>query len=175
MMMMMWESTFDRLKLIPRFLLLLQLELLQSNAAELRATLPETQSADDVQLAALLQLGFTEPAARAALESTRNNLEQATEFLLKAMQSEEELLQTVERVTQLASAGNDATASTSQGSKVSGSLIDAVLQKAKDEVEAYQAYKRLHADLQHNDQDYLDLPLQQEEQLLAEYRNLLEQ
>lgn len=129
-------------------------------------------------LAALLQLGFTEPAARAALRSTRNNLEQATEFLLKAMQSEDELLQTVERIAQLASgvgAGNDATASTSQGTQVSSSLIDAVLEKTKAEVEAYQAYKRLHADLQHNDQDYLDLPLQQEEQLLAEYRNLLEQ
>lgn len=132
-----------------------------------------------MQLAALLQLGFTEPAARAALESTRNNLEQATDFLLKAMQSEEELLQTVERVTQLArtgaGAGNDATASTSQGASVSGSLIDAVLHKTKKEVEAYKAYKRLHADFQQNDQDYLDLPLQQEEQLLAEYRNLLEQ
>lgn len=141
--------------------------------------MPETESADNLQLAALLQLGFTEPAARAALESTRNNLEQATDFLLKAMQSEEELLQTVERVTQLArsgaGAGSDATASTSQGASVSGSLIDAVLHKAKEEVEAYQAYKRLHADLQQNDQDYLDLPLQQEEQLLAEYRNLLEQ
>lgn len=141
--------------------------------------MPETESADNMQLAALLQLGFTEPAARAALESTRNNLEQATDFLLKAMQSEEELLQTVERVTQLArsgaGAGNDATASTSQGASVSGSLIDAVLHKTKKEVEAYKAYKRLHADFQQNDQDYLDLPLQQEEQLLAEYRNLLEQ
>lgn len=153
--------------------------MLQSSAAELRATLTETESADNLQLAALLQLGFTEPAARAALESTRNNLEQATDFLLKAIQSEEELLQTVERVTQLArsgaGAGSDATASTSQGAAVSGSLIDAVLHKAKKEVEAYQAYKRLHADFQQNDQDYLDLPLQQEEQLLAEYRNLLEQ
>lgn len=153
--------------------------MLQSSAAELRATLTETESADNLQLAALLQLGFTEPAARAALESTRNNLEQATDFLLKAIQSEEELLQTVERVTQLArsgaGAGSDAAASTSQGAAVSGSLIDAVLHKAKKEVEAYQAYKRLHADFQQNDQDYLDLPLQQEEQLLAEYRNLLEQ
>lgn len=141
--------------------------------------MPETESADGLQLATLLQLGFTEPAARAALESTRNNLEQATDFLLKAMQSEEELLQTVERVTQLArsgaGAGSDATASTSQGASVSGSLIDAVLHKTKKEVEAYQAYKRLHADFQQNDQDYLDLPLQQEEQLLIEYRNLLEQ
>ncbi|KAH8416841.1 hypothetical protein KR222_007420 [Zaprionus bogoriensis] len=157
------------------------LELLQSSAAELRATLPETQSADDVQLAALLQLGFPESVARTALESTRNNLDQATDFLLKAMQSEEELLQTVERVTKLArssSAGDDAAASTSQGAKSAagtGALIDAVLQKAQAEVEAYQAYKRLHADLTHSDQDYLDLPLHQEEQLLAEYRHLLEQ
>lgn len=153
------------------------MELLQTNSAELRATLLESQSADAVQLAALLQLGFTEPAARAALESAQNNLEQATDFLLKAIQSEEELLQTVERVTQLATdgIGSDA-ASTSQAAiSPTGSLIDAVLQKAKAEMEAYQAYKRLHADLTHSDQDYLDLPLLQEEQLLAEYRNLLEQ
>lgn len=155
------------------------MELLQTNSAELRDTLPESQSVDAVQLAALLQLGFKEPAARAALESAENNLEQATDFLLKAIQSEEELLQTVERVTQLASGGmfNLDGASTSQAADVtpSGFLIDAVLQKAKAEMEAYQAFKRLNADLTHSDQDYLDLPLLQEEQLLAEYRNLLEQ
>ncbi|EDW65646.1 NEDD8 ultimate buster 1 [Drosophila virilis] len=152
-------------------------ELLQTNSAELRATLLESQSADAVQLAALLQLGFTEPAARAALESAQNNLEQATDFLLKAIQSEEELLQTVERVTQLATngIGNDAASTSQAAMSPTGSLIDAVLQKAKAEMEAYQAYKRLHADLTHSDQDYLDLPLLQEEQLLAEYRNLLEQ
>lgn len=150
-------------------------ELLQTSSAELRATLPATESADDDQLAALLQLGFLEPAARAALESAHNDLLQATDFLLKALQSEEELLQTVERVKKLAIGDNDATASTSQGAAPSFPLIDTVLQKAKAEIDAYQAYKRLHADLSQNDQDYLDLPLQQEEQLLAEYRNLLEQ
>ncbi|XP_034490624.1 NEDD8 ultimate buster 1-like [Drosophila innubila] len=150
-------------------------ELLQTGSAELGATLPAAESADNVQLAALLQLGFLEPAARAALESTRNNLTQATDFLLKAIQSEEELLQTVERVTKLATTGTDGMASTSQGAVPPASLIDTVLQKAKAEIDAYQAYKRLHADLSGNDQDYLDLPLLQEEQLLAEYRNLLEQ
>ncbi|KAH8386634.1 hypothetical protein KR093_001610 [Drosophila rubida] len=150
-------------------------ELLQTGAAELRASLPTPESVDDVQLAALLQLGFPEAVARAALEATRNNLMRATDFLLKSMQSEEELLQTVERVSKLALAG-DATASTSQGVvSANAPLIDAVLQKAKAEIDAYQAYKRLHADMSHNEQDYLDLPLQQEEQLLAEYRNLLEQ
>ncbi|KAL7744191.1 hypothetical protein ACLKA6_009164 [Drosophila palustris] len=150
-------------------------ELLQTGAAELRANLPAVESVDDVQLAALLQLGFLEPAARAALESTRNNLTQATDFLLKAIQSEEELLQTVERVTQLATMDIDGMASTSQGAGPAPALIDTVLQKAKAEIDAYQAYKRLHADLSGNEQDYLDLPLLQEEQLLAEYRNLLEQ
>jgi len=148
---------------------------LQTSSAELRATLPASESVDGDQLAALLQLGFLEPAARAALESAHNNLLQATDFLLKALQSEEELMETVERVKKLAIGGNDATASTSQGAAPSLPLIDTVLQKAKAEIDAYQAYKRLHADLSLNDQDYLDLPLLQEEQLLAEYRNLLEQ
>ncbi|XP_062139194.1 NEDD8 ultimate buster 1 [Drosophila sulfurigaster albostrigata] len=154
-------------------------ELLQTGSAELRASLPSVESVDDVQLNALLQLGFPEATARAALEATRNDLLRASDFLLKAMQSEEELLQTVERVAKLASEDVSGVASTSQGSgaaaTTNAALIDAVLQKAKCEIDAYQAYKRLHADLTHNEQDYLDLPLQQEEQLLAEYRNLLEQ
>ncbi|KAH8303942.1 hypothetical protein KR044_000408 [Drosophila immigrans] len=153
-------------------------ELLQTGSAELRASLPSPESVDDTQLASLLQLGFPEQVARAALEATRNNLMRATDFLLQAMQSEEELLQTVERVSNLALGTDDAAASTSQGATATASnapLINAVLQKAKAEIDAYQAYKRLHADLTHSEQDYLDLPLQQEEQLLAEYRNLLEQ
>ncbi|TDG39228.1 hypothetical protein AWZ03_014349 [Drosophila navojoa] len=154
-------------------------ELLQTNFAELRASLPESQSVDGVQLAVLLQLGFKEPAARAALESAENNLERATDFLLKAIQSEEELLLTVERVTKLANGGafelNGASTSHAAEGAPSSFLIDAVLQKAKAEVQAYQAFKRLNADLTNADQDYLDLPLLQEEQLLAEYRNLLEQ
>lgn len=155
------------------------MELLQTNSAELRDSLPESQSVDAVLLAALLQLGFKEPAARAALESAENKLERAMDFLLKAIQSEEELLQTVERVTELAKGGaielNGASTSQAAEGAPSSFLIDAVLQKAKAELEAYQAFKRLNADLTSTDQDYLDLPLLQEEQLLAEYRNLLEQ
>lgn len=155
------------------------MELLQTNSAELRGSLPASQSVDAVQMAALLQLGFKEPAARAALESAENNLERAADFLLKAIQSEKELLQTVERIAKLANGGVSELngASTSQAAKGAPSsfLIDAVLQKAKAEVEAYQAFNRLNADLTNADQDYLDLPLLQEEQLLAEYRNLLEQ
>ncbi|ALC48542.1 CG15445 [Drosophila busckii] len=149
------------------------LELLQLNAVELSNDLPDTPSADALQLATLLQLGFPEAAARAALESTRNQLEQATDFLLKSLQSEEELMETVERIMNLAS-GDASAASTSQGSAIGG-LMDSVLQKAQAELTAYHAYKRLHADLTHNEQDYLDLPLVQEEQLLLEYRKLLEQ
>ncbi|ALC44710.1 CG5111 [Drosophila busckii] len=153
------------------------LELLQMNSVELRNDLPDAPSADPLQLATLLQLGFPEAVARAALESTHNSLEQATDFLLKSLQSEEELMETVERIIQLAS-GGEAAASTSQGTALAGGmspLMDLVLQKAKSELTAYQAYKRLHADLTHNEHEYLDLPLVREEQLLLEYRKLLEQ
>ncbi|EDW82908.1 uncharacterized protein Dwil_GK10251 [Drosophila willistoni] len=156
-------------------------ELLQSHSGELeRAVLSDNSqnlSADSVHLAALQQLGFEEATSRVALESAKNNVEQAIEFLLKAFQSEEELKSMVKRVTQLAK-GDIAQLdgpSTSHQVPPQGPLIHAVLSKAKTEMEAYKAYKRFNSDLSQSDQDYLDLPLNQEEQLLAEYRKLLEQ
>ncbi|XP_068154466.1 NEDD8 ultimate buster 1 [Drosophila tropicalis] len=156
-------------------------ELLQSHSEDLeRAVFSDSSpnlTADSVHLAALQQLGFDEATSCVALESAKNNVEKAIEYLLKAFQSEDELKSLVKRITQLAKgdvAGLDGP-STSQQVPPQGPLINAVLSKAKTELEAYKAYKRFNSDLSQSDQDYLDLPLNQEEQLLAEYRKLLEQ
>ncbi|KAH8409075.1 hypothetical protein KR009_006286 [Drosophila setifemur] len=156
-------------------------ELLQTQSAELRAALPPRDcSVDADQLAHLLQLGFDEPAVRAALESTSNNVDRAIEYLLRAFQSEEELNRTVERISQMvAGTGgqvDDDGPSTSNSNPAPPSpIIKSVLRQARTEIEALKAYERFNSDLSQNDQDYLDLPLIQEEQLLNEYRNLLEQ
>lgn len=150
---------------------------MQSHANELLAALPKTRvSADADHLAHLRQLGFDEDSVRAALESTSNNMERAIEFLLRAFRSEGELEETMKRITELASNGGDGpSTSNSNGEAPPSPIIDAVLRQARAEMETYKAYQRFNADLSQNDQEYLDLPLIQEEHILAEYRNLLEQ
>ncbi|KAH8380854.1 hypothetical protein KR200_008434 [Drosophila serrata] len=150
-------------------------DLLQSQADELMAALPKRSvSVDTDQLAQLRQLGFDEDSVRAALESTSNNLERAIEFLLRAFRSEGELKEAMERVTDLANNGGDGP-STSNSNPTPPAIIESVLRQARAEMETYKAYQRFNADLSQNDQDYLDLPLVQEEHILAEYRNLLTQ
>ncbi|KAH8252630.1 hypothetical protein KR032_000871 [Drosophila birchii] len=151
-------------------------DLLQSQADELMAALPKTRvSADTDQVAYLRQLGFDEDSVRAALESTSNNVERAIGFLLRAFRSEEELKEAMELVTNLANNGGDGPSTSSSNPTPPSPIIQSVLRQARAEMETYKAYQRFNSDLSQNDQDYLDLPLVQEEHILAEYRNLLEQ
>ncbi|KAH8344627.1 hypothetical protein KR067_001670 [Drosophila pandora] len=158
-------------------LLPFQVELLQTQFDELVSSLPRTSvSADDDQLKHLLRLGFDEPAVRAALESTDNNVERAIEFLLRAFQTEEELQETMDKISKLShNEDGPSTSSSSSSSPLSSPIINSVLRQAQVEIDAIKAYQRFNSDINQNDQDYLDLPLVQEEQLLAEYRCLLEQ
>ncbi|KAH8336725.1 NEDD8 ultimate buster 1 isoform X1 [Drosophila kikkawai] len=151
-------------------------DLLQSRADELMAALPKTRvSADTDQLAHLRQLGFDEDSVRAALESTSNNMERAIEFLLRAFRSEGELQEAMQRVTDLATNGGDGPSTSNSNAAPPSPIIESVLRQARAEMETYKAYQRFNSDLSQSDQDYLDLPLVQEEHILAEYRNLLEQ
>ncbi|XP_030379452.1 NEDD8 ultimate buster 1 [Scaptodrosophila lebanonensis] len=168
-------------------------DMLQNRPDELRNSLPVVPAADERQLRSLQKLGFDAKAARVALETTQNDIDLAIVFLLKAFESEEELRSTVDRMSRLIEEGltgatgaatiSDQPSTSSAASQQSQlfdsprsrALIESVLHKAKAEMESYKAYNRFNADLTHSDQDYLDLPLVQEEQLLAEYRNLLEQ
>ncbi|BFG01733.1 NEDD8 ultimate buster 1 [Drosophila madeirensis] len=152
------------------------LDMLQKNSAELLAALPDKSvtPADESQMAALQQLGFDDATIRAALECTGNDVEKSIEFLLQALQSEDKLQETLELATKLANASAVDRPSTSSQAHNS-SIIDVVLNKARDELESLKAYERFNSDINQTDQDHLDLPLIREEQLLCEYRRLLEQ
>ncbi|XP_017125496.1 NEDD8 ultimate buster 1 isoform X1 [Drosophila elegans] len=154
-------------------------ELLQTESDALRAALPQKRaSADTVKLAHLLQLGFNEDNVRVALETTSNDIERAIECLLRAFQNEDELKQTMDRVSRMVdSKGQDLDGPSTSNAQAAPPLaiIDAVLKHARSEIETYKAYERFNADLSQNDMDYLDLPLVQEEKILAEYLKMLQQ
>ncbi|SPP83553.1 NEDD8 ultimate buster 1 [Drosophila guanche] len=144
------------------------IELLQHKADELRANLPAVKPADEALLATLQQLGFSLARARVALETTENNLEAAIQFLLK-MLSEEVLRSIIEAMTRLL---EDQAASGSQTAPPA--LVQTVIEQAKSKLESYTAIQRFKAELKGNAMMYLDLPLKQEEQILMEYKNLLD-
>ncbi|XP_034486358.1 NEDD8 ultimate buster 1 [Drosophila innubila] len=161
------------------------LEMLQSHSDELRRNLPATVAADEQMLYTLRELGFKLSSARAALETTQNDMDRAVDFLLKSLPNERELNTLIEYMSQLSSQTADlASTSTSNQSSRSETLpavttsklalVQSILTKAKIEIESYSAYKRFNEDLPENDQDYLDLTLEQEEQVLNEYMSLLE-
>ncbi|KAI8044637.1 NEDD8 ultimate buster 1 [Drosophila gunungcola] len=158
-------------------------DLLQRHSDELRANLPAVPPVDESLLSTLLQLGFQAPSARAALETTENNFRKSVEFLLKSFVNEAELLAVVEAMTKLLedhgpSGSNRATTNSSTPilnlsvSKLN--FIESALGMAKSEMESYNAFKRFNENLSENSSNYLDLPLVQEEQILNEYRRLLE-
>ncbi|KAM8704503.1 hypothetical protein ACLKA7_009019 [Drosophila subpalustris] len=160
------------------------LELLQSHSDELRRNLPATVAADEQMLYTLRELGFKLPSARAALETTRNDMDRAVDFLLKSLANERELNSVIEHMSQLTSQTVDLATTSGSASSTSATLtavtpsklnlVQSILAKAKTEIESYSAYKRFNDDLPENDQDYLDLTLEQEEQILNEYMRLLE-
>ena len=149
---------------------------MQTNADELRENLPPTLPADNDILSQLQQLGFDEEIARLALETSENSLDSAIEFLMKLHGNEEELESLMTRMMELATSTADNNdyggPSTSSGAD---SLLTKALDQAKKEMESLKAYDRFTQELTNTEQDYLDLPLVQEEQILAEYKRLLEQ
>ncbi|KAH8382832.1 hypothetical protein KR009_005504 [Drosophila setifemur] len=159
------------------------LDLLQRHSEDLRANLPTSPPVDESLLSTLQQLGFHLPSARAALETTNNDFKKSVEFLLKSFASETELMGLISAMTKLledhAPSGSNRTSANSSspflnlsGSKLA--LIETVLNQAKTEMKSYVAFERFNGDLSGNSSDYLDLPLVQEEQILSEYRQLLE-
>lgn len=163
-----------------KYLIFLQLDLLNTNADELSRSLPPPQTADTEILTQLQQLGFSEEMARVALETTQNSLDKAIEFLIKTHGSETELLSAMERISTSAAAAASAIVANqdNEGPSTSSgvsSLVSKTLEKAQKQMESLKAYKRFTEEMPDNEHDYLDLPLVQEEQILAEYKRLLEQ
>ncbi|XP_022209871.2 NEDD8 ultimate buster 1 [Drosophila obscura] len=145
------------------------IDLLQHEADELRANLPATTPADETHLRTLQQLGFPSVTARAALETTGNNMEAAIQFLVSSLNTEKELLSTIEAMTRLLDYEGP-----SGSHAASPALIHTIIKQAKSEMESHRAFERFNEDVTDNSIVYLDLPLDQEEQILLEYKSLLE-
>ncbi|XP_004523948.1 NEDD8 ultimate buster 1 [Ceratitis capitata] len=147
------------------------LDLLQMNNDELAKEVPQKAKADSEICTQLKTLGFNEEMVRVALEANANNLEKSLDFLVKASGNEEELAEQMQRMVEAASnVVDDNAPSTSSGASA---LVQTALKKFKQEMKFLNAYKRFNEDLTNNDDDYLDLPLVQEEQILAEYKRFL--
>jgi len=159
------------------------LDLLQRHSDELRANLPPIPPVDESLLTTLQHLGFSEISARDALETTGNSFHKSLKFLLKSFPNESELLHVIETMTKVLevqepTSSTNATANSTtplvnlSNSKVN--LLQTVLSEAKSEIESYNAFKRFNENLAENNNHYLNLPLDQEEQILIEYKRLLE-
>uniref|UniRef100_A0A1B0A0W3 UBA domain-containing protein n=1 Tax=Glossina pallidipes TaxID=7398 RepID=A0A1B0A0W3_GLOPL len=140
------------------------LNLLQNHTEELSRELPLDGTVNIDLMQQLQQLGFSESRVRVALETTRNNLESAIDFLVKMYTDEEDLSKFIERITTVAT--DQGAPSTSTGLN---NLAQQIVEKATKEIESLNAYNRFKQDFIANDLDYLDLPLIQEEQILAEF------
>ncbi|XP_026838197.1 NEDD8 ultimate buster 1 isoform X1 [Drosophila erecta] len=157
-------------------------ELLQSEAKEIAAFPNTPVTIDPTKLAQLLQLGFCENDSRVALENASNEMEEAIESLMCAIESEEELKAIVEHVERMAATGGQnldgpstSDASGQAPTALPAHFLEAVLNHARSEIETYKAYDRFNSDLSLSDMEYLDLPLIQEEKVLTEYINMLQQ
>ncbi|KAH8304916.1 hypothetical protein KR018_004642 [Drosophila ironensis] len=159
------------------------MELLQHHREELRANMQSAPVADESLASILQQLGFEITEVRTALQSTNNDLKKAVELLVRSFPSMEGLHQMVAVMGRLldehAPSGSNRPASNATPpnfnvSAESLGIIKSVLSQAKREVESYSAFKRFNKHLDGGNSDHLDLPLIQEEQILNEYRSLLE-
>ncbi|XP_037937514.1 NEDD8 ultimate buster 1 [Teleopsis dalmanni] len=144
------------------------LELLQTQGDELRSSVSAPTSVNNLLLDELKKLGFDEQLANIALQTTGNNIDKAADYLIRMLNDENQLKSMMEKVSQALNAADGP--STSSGIN---SLASDLIQKAQLELESLTAYRRFHVDITDTENDYLDLPLLQEEQILTEYRNLL--
>lgn len=126
--------------------------------------------ADNELLDVLKNFGFTDSQVRLALETTRNNLDNSIEFLLELYETEDDLQNVVQRLTG-ANIQLDNAPTTSSGIN---NLMRLVLDKAKARINTMESFKRFKEDISHNENDYLDIDLQQELELLVTYKSMLE-
>ena len=116
----------------------------------------------------MISLGFDAELAKKILKNTSNDLDSAIEALLD--------LQNVDNIpAQLLSLIDEVMPSTSGASNRAqgASLVDKIKKKVKMTLEEQEAYEMLKEDLEMEDDDYLNITLNQEEQLLIQYKNVL--
>lgn len=148
------------------------LDMLQSNTEALIQALPSApQTIDETLLNELKKMGFDDQTVRLALETTKNNSGKAIDFLLKTFENKNDLTATIQQLVSTTAEASTSSGATSGSSSVMGKF----LKKAQQEIDSMSAYNRFHEDLSPNENEYLDLTLVEEEQILAEYKRFLEQ
>lgn len=103
-------------------------------------------------------MGFPEQLARIALENVQNDPQKALDFLLQ-MQGEGSVADLFEKL-----AARTSLPTINEGASTSSQLV-----------ESTRAYDRFVEDIDFVDEEHLDLPLEEEEELIAQYKSLLEQ
>lgn len=156
------------------------LDMLQSNTEDLIQNLPiyssEPESINDTLLNEFMKMGFDEQTVRLALESSHNDSEKAINFLLKTFDNHDDINAKIQELVN-SNSNSNTEPSTSSGAAFDGgdaTVLSKFLKKAHEEIDSMSAYNRFSEDVSSNDDDYLDLPLLQEEQFLAEYKRFLE-
>lgn len=108
----------------------------------------------------MTKMGFPRELAKIALENVQNDPQKALDFLLQ-MQGEGSVDDLFEKLAgQSSNLGVNAGASTSTFRQLH---------------ESSKAYDRFVEDIDFVDEEHLDLPLEEEEELIAQYKSLLEQ
>lgn len=120
----------------------------------------------------LISLGFDVSIAKQALEQHSNDINKAMDYLLNLQQDgkyEEAIA-----FAQNAIAGTSSDPSTSSAPEAK---VSQFLNKAKEAIrqkkDADQAFRRFREDFNNDGDDYLDMPLEMEEQLVLEYKRFL--
>lgn len=131
-----------------------QLDLLQTNADSLIDEISHN-TVDQSLIDEMTRMGFPEQLARIALENVQNDPQKALDFLLQ-MQGEGSVDDLFEKLAASRQSFSDG-ASTSN--------LD----------ESTRAYDRFVEDIDFVDEEHLDLPLEEEEGWIAQYKSLLEQ
>lgn len=138
---------------LPKF----QLDLLQTNPDSLLGDIT-SPTVDQGLIDEMVRMGFPEQLARIALENVQNDPQKALDFLLQ-MQGEGSVDDLIEKL-----ASRQSSSSMNQGASTSSQLV-----------ESARAYDRFVEDIDFVDEEHLDLPLEEEEELIAQYKSLLEQ
>lgn len=152
--------------------------MLQDNSTELRQELATETSTENDLIQEITNMGFNVEIVRMALESVdERTVDRIVEVMLKMQRdgSYEESLATL-MATTTAMDGQLLGACSSNQAQANNNLeaVKENIQKhIKKHAETKEAFDRFSEGVSKNDDEYLDLPLVQEEQILLEYKKFL--
>lgn len=152
--------------------------MLQDNSAELRRELAADTTTEDSLIKEITNMGFNAEIVRIALQSVdERTVDRIVEVMLKMQNdgSYEESLATLLASTTATSM--DAVGACSSSHASANHNLETIRQNIQKHVakhaETKEAFDRFSEGVSKNDDEYLDLPLVQEEQILLEYKQFL--